>query len=160
MSKIKRLPGTIWTRWARLPAALMVCLCSAVSAFPQIEGLDKDQMSVRELMQLDTELALKLARDRSSGTNRSATERSSLTVRNMSGEPRLAAIYGVGQQLMAEVVLADVIYLYRRGQALPVGVAPGNEVYLLHKITASCIDIGNADASHHLCLRPEQWVGK
>lgn len=160
MSKIEGVPGVVRTGLARLCVALLAFLCVPVSAVPRIDGLDIDQMSVRELMQQDTELALTLARQRSSGVRGTGVQPPQRVARPMTGEPRLAAIYGVGRQLMAEVVLDQVIYLYRHGQALPVGVAPADDVYLLKKITPSCIDLKNAGASHHLCLRPAQWVGK
>lgn len=147
----------------RYGAALLILQFTSMSAhaLPRVDGLISDQLSVRELMRLDTEQALTLARARSSTPDQPASDRNTRRVsRNMNGDPRLAAIYGVGRQLMAEVVLDHVIYLYRRGQALPVGVAPGDDVYLLQSISTSCIELKKSDTSHHLCLRPKQWVGK
>lgn len=145
---------------AGLSMALAMCFSTSVHAVPRIDGLSADQMSVYELMRLDTEQALMLVRSRtvSSGTpDAHSTQRSR---RSMTGEPLLKAIYGVGNQLMAEVVVDDITYFYRHGQALPTGVAPGDDVLLLQKISARCVDLGNADRSHHLCLRPAQWVAK
>ena len=126
---------------------------------PVNHELAADQVSVRELMRLDTELALTLARGRSSAkqVDASAAKR---VPRSMAGEPRLNAIYGVGRNLMAEVVLDHVTYLYRQGLALPVGVAPGNDVYLLTRISSSCVSLERSDASHELCMKTTRWAGK
>lgn len=159
MNKIKRRRKASWPVRVWLTFVLGACLCAPAHALPQIDGLDVDQISVRELMQLDTEHALKLARGRSSGPERTVS-RPERTARSMLGEPSLTAIYGVGNQLMAEVVVDHVIYLYRHGQALPVGVAPGDDILLLQRISASCVDLKNADRTHLMCLSPTQWGGK
>ena len=78
----------------------------------------------------------------------------------MSGEPSLSAIYGVGRNLMAEVKLDQDTYLYQQGQALPVGVAPGTDVYVLQNISASCINLKRSDVSHHLCLQQPKWTDR
>lgn len=159
MNKIKHSRRAAWSVRVGLSMLLGARLFAPVHAVPHIDGLDVDQISVRELMQLDTEHALKLARARSSGPDRnvSPAERSP---RRMLGEPSLAAIYGVGAQLVAEVVVDHVIYLYRHGQALPVGVAPGDDVLLLQKISASCVALKSADRTHQMCLSPAQWGQK
>lgn len=153
----------VYRNMLRYGTALFILQSIGMSAhaLPRVDGLISDQLSVRELMRLDTEQALTLARARSSTPDQPVSERNTQRVsRSMNGDPRLAAIYGVGRQLMAEIVLDHVIYLYRRGQALPVGVAPGDDVYLLQSISTSCIELKKSDASHRLCLRPKQWVGK
>lgn len=158
MKRIKRSPSMAAAIRTMLLLVPGLCFCTAVQALPQIDGLDLEQMSVRELMRLDAEQALRIARGRTAGASHPG--RPERIVRSMKAEPRLSAIYGVGQRLIAEVVVDDVTYLYRNGQALPVGVAPSEEVLLLQKISASCIDLKNAQSAHHLCLRPAQWVGK
>lgn len=168
MNRIKGTSGVIFSSLPVLLLALMsagmpshvAAMPSHAVAMPQPASLMTDQMSVRELMQLDTEQALKLARERPAAQSGTPAGTTSRVVRSMLGEPRLTAIYGVGKQLMAEVVMDHVIYLYRYGQALPVGVAPGDDVYVLQTITSSCIKLKKPGASHHLCLRPTQWVGK
>lgn len=159
MNKPERLFWITRPDLVKWPLFFMVCISASVHAVPYLEGLSDDQVTVRELMRLDADLALKLARERGSGLM-PAVDRPQRVSRTMSGEPRLAAIYGVGRTLMAEVVMDHMVYLYRHGQALPVGVAPGDEVYLLSTISTSCIEITKSDDSHHLCLRPKQWVGK
>lgn len=133
---------------------------SLVSAVPLSDSLAADQISVRELMRLDTERALTLVRNRAGARSSNEQPAAQRVSRTMSGEPRLSAIYGVGRNLMAEVVLDHVIYLYRQGQALPVGVAAGDEVYLLTKISPTCVKIERPDKAHHLCMKASQWAGK
>lgn len=128
-------------------------------AIPQLDTLGTEQVSVRELMRLDTEQALKLAREQS-GVMAASADGILRVSHAMSGEPRLTAIYGVGKRLMAEVTMGDNRYLYRRGQALPVGVAPGADVYILHKISSSCIELEHSGDVHQLCLPTSQWVAQ
>lgn len=139
--------------------AVAAVLPNSVKAMPKVDDLAADQVSVRELMRLDTEHALTLARQRA-GVKQSAILPAKRVSRSMTGEPRLSAIYGVGRNLLAEVVLDDVIYLYRKGQTLPIGVAPGDEVYLLTRISSSCVSLKRSDASHKLCMKASQWAGK
>lgn len=159
MKKTECVFVTVWRHLIIMSAVLASGLPNAVSAVSQIDELATDQISVRELMRLDTEYALKSARDRLS-VKKPAVLPAKRVSRSMSGEPRLSAIYGVGRNLMAEVVLDHAIYLYRNGQALPVGVAPGDDIYLLTKISASCVDLQRTDASHHLCMQSSQWADK
>jgi len=140
-------------------AVLVAVLPNSVRAMSKMDDLAADQISVRELMRLDTEHALTLARERA-GVKQPAASPAKRIPRSMVGEPRLNAIYGVGRNLMAEVVLDHVIYLYRKGQALPIGVAPGNDVYLLTRISSSCVNLERPDASHKLCMKASQWAGK
>lgn len=162
MKKSKPLPlfRAVVRSMALLVTLLIVGLARIVSAAPQLDSLAADQISVRELMRLDTEHAMRLVRERAGVKPSNAQATAKRVVRSMSGEPRLSAIYGVGRNLMAEVVLDHVIYLYRQGQALPVGVAAGEDVYLLTKISPSCVDIERSDAAHHLCIKTSQWAGK
>lgn len=155
LSRMHRHAGTV---------AFLLCigaLSCPVHAVPAFSDLESEQLSVRELMRLDAEHALSLARSRSSGAAALANVAvPSRTMRIMSGEPRLTAIYGTGRQLMAEVRFDDQIYLYRSGHALPVGVEVGDDVYLLQRITASCVGLRKEDSKHHLCLRSPQWAGQ
>lgn len=160
MKKTKHVYRSPWWYSTTLTLLLMQSVGVPAHALSREDGLIDDQVSVRELMRLDTEQALTLARARSSASNHLASQNTQRVSRSMSGDPRLAAIYGVGRQLMAEVLLDHVVYVYRRGQALPVGIAPGDDVYVLKSISTSCIELKKQDDLHHLCLRPKQWVGK
>lgn len=160
MKKIKRVYRSPWWCPTLVFLLLMQSMGMSVHALAREDDLIDDQVSVRELMRLDTEQALARARARSSTSTHLASETAQRVSRSMNGDPRLAAIYGVGHQLMAEVVLDHVVYVYRRGQALPVGIAPGDGVYVLKSISSSCIELKKQDVLHHLCLQPKQWVGK
>lgn len=160
MNKTKHLYRTMQRRPATLSWLFGLCCAMSVQAAPRVDRLTDDQVSVRELMQLDTRQALTLARARFSELNPAMPEEPGRIARSMSAEPRLSAIYGVGRHLMAEVLLDQTLFLYRRGQALPVGVAPGDNVYMLKSITTSCVELQKPDALHHLCLRPRQWAGQ
>lgn len=131
----------------------------SVVALPALDELGQEQVSVRELMLLDTQRALKNARN-STSENPLLNQRVNRVERSMSTELQLVAIYGVGTQLMAEVVSDQNVYLYRHGQALPVGVAPGDDVYMLSTISVSCVELSRSDSSHRLCLHPSQWERK
>lgn len=159
MKKIKYGPLAISPGLMAVSAICTLGLYSPAAAIPGDVDIAQDQMSVRELIRLDTEQALSQARDRA-GTKPLISDRPSRVSRAMAGEPRLNAIYGVGPNLMAEVVLDQNTYLYRQGQALPVGVAAGEDVYVLQHISSSCIDLKRSSASHHLCLRQTKWTDK
>lgn len=102
--------------------------------------------SVRELMQLDIERSLEQARERNNA---------SVGMVDTSGGrlvPRLVAMYGVGRNLMAEVLVGPQAYLYMRGQAYPIGYVNDQAVYQLRGMNGSCIQLQKAQSSHSLCL--------
>ena len=159
MSRIKRQHEASRNVRVWLFALLAGSFCTSVHALPQLERLDEDQMSVRELMRLDTQHALQQARERRTGRERIGKAPASVnTARN--DEPHLAAIYGVGKHLFAEVVVDNVTYRYRQGQPLPTGAEPGDDVPMLQKISVSCVDLKDAQRSHHLCIKPAYWMGR
>jgi hypothetical protein len=124
------------------------------------KDLAADQMSVRELMRLDTALALDFAKKslRSRDSNRTGT--AGMDGMAHSGPLNLVAIYGVGQKLLAEVTVGTQPYVYMRGQALPVGVKSGASAYLLRGISGSCVQLERSDEAHTLCMRPTLWTTK
>lgn len=67
--------------------------------------------------------------------------------------PRLVALYGVGQALMAEVQVGRQAYLYVRGQAYPAGHAGDRGVYQLRGMNGACVQLERGDDRHSLCLR-------
>lgn len=150
---------------ARAPSAM------AMSA---IDGLDEDQVSVRELMRLETAQALQRARAMRQGYGAAAkmVDRGAGGTDGSSGggwpananasqsEPELMAIYGVGRNLMAEVVFGETRRLYRRGQALPVGVSSSPHVFLLQDISTACIRLRRPDAERHLCMDATPRAGR
>ncbi len=117
-------------------------------------------MSVRELMRLDTALALEHAKKSlgmqdSSGSGTRASNRMT-----HSGSLNLVAIYGVGKKLLAEITVGTQPYVYMRGQALPVGVKADPSAYLLRGISGSCVHLERKDEAHTLCLHPTLWTAK
>lgn len=121
---------------------------------PAHEDLASQQMSVRELMRLDTALALEQARSRlhRQGAEHGRPETRSLLAQ--SGALRLLAIYGVGKKLLAEVMIDERTHVYMRGQAWAVGVKAGPSAYRLLGISGSCVHLERAGEEHTLCLHP------
>ncbi|MHA3902961.1 hypothetical protein ACTPOE_05150 [Castellaniella sp. WN] len=105
--------------------------------------------SVRELMQQDLRDAL---RSPSDGTVGHPAAGPVAGVRPVL-EPRLVALYGVGQVLMAEVQVGRRAYLYVRGQAWPAGHAGDPGVYQLRGMNGACVQIERGEDRHSLCLR-------
>ncbi|WP_170288462.1 hypothetical protein, partial [Castellaniella defragrans] len=68
-------------------------------------------------------------------------------------EPRLVALYGVGQALMAEVQVGRRAYLYVRGQAWPAGHVGDRGVYQLRGMNGACVQLERGEDRHSLCLR-------
>lgn len=137
--------------WLRLAGVMLsgMCLTPMAIGANEEDGLASEQAQVRELMRLETGQLLVRARHGRSDTADSLVPRKAVA---MQGTPVLAAIYGVDRSLLAEVDLDGQRFLYQRGQALPVGVAPGDDVYILQDMTSSCVRLSRADASHSLCL--------
>lgn len=115
-------------------------------------------MSVRELMRLDTALALSQSKSKLQGLGKpSAQDRhSSLAAK---GGLKLVAVYGVGKKLLAEVAVGPHPYVYMNGRALPVGVKTSATAYRLRSITGSCVHLERNDESHTLCLNPSLSAG-
>jgi hypothetical protein len=111
-----------------------------------------DQMSVRELMRLDTALALQQSRTKlQKGDSSSQAARRGGAIAH-SGALELVAIYGVGKKLLAEVVIGTQPHVYMRGKALPVGASASASAYLLRGISGSCVHLERQDEAHTLCL--------
>jgi hypothetical protein len=124
----------------------------AHGAIPPGDDPALDQMSVRELMRLDTALALQQSREKLrkvDGAAQAAHRRGGIA---HSGALELVAIYGVGKKLLAEVVIGTQPHVYLRGQALPVGARASDSVYLLRGISGSCVHLERGNEAHTLCL--------
>jgi hypothetical protein len=132
----------------------------SLAAAGAIDDLAAEQMTVRELMHLDTERALGLAKKalRKDGGQAQGSENGNRPTR--SGELKLVAIYGVGKKLLAEVVIGAQPHVYLRGHPLPVGVKAGPSVYMLRGISGSCIQLERKEEAHTLCLPPSLWTAK
>lgn len=113
------------------------------------DDLDWELQSVRELLRRDIQDAL---RPRASH-GRPSPGPSLLPGAAPVARPRLVAMYGVGQRLMAEVHVGGRAFLYVRGQALPVGHAGDPSVYRLRGMNGACVQLERGEDRHSLCLR-------
>lgn len=144
------------------PIYLLPLLCGLLMPALRAEeaatgALSGQQVTVRELMQLDAELALESARRRRGlgaepGSPRVAKERPAGAGGAMSDELKLLGIYGVGQRLFAEIRSGRQRYLYLRGQPHPVGHAAAHDGYRLKSLAGSCVRLLRSDEETELCL--------
>lgn len=114
---------------------------------------ESELMTVRELMRLDTQLALSVSRsslDKAATTSGAAMSMAAVN----SGQMKLLAIYGVGTKLMAEVLIDNQPYVYMRGRSLPVNSKKNVASYKLGGISGSCIHLERKGDEHTLCLQP------
>ena len=134
-----------------LALALLLCWPPAAAVAAPSAGADQaDQMSVRELMRLDTALALRQLR----GGLQGAGKPDNMPPVSHSGKLKLLALYGVGKRLVAEVMVGGERHVYLRDRALPVGVKPHPSTYLLRGISGSCVQLEREGEAHTLCLQP------
>lgn len=139
-------------------AVLALCLglsaSMACATVPAVDRLAAEQMSVRELMRMETDLALERART----ALRKRDDRSQDTAGESriahSGSLKLVGIYGVGKKLLAEVEIGKHAHVYMRGQAFPVGTKGSPSAYRLREISGSCIQLERKEEAHTLCLSP------
>lgn len=149
-------------KWRSVIAALalpaIVAPCTALASAARIDDLAAEQMSVRELMRLDTELALSHAKNTLRKDGGAGADSRGQYAR--SGALKLVAIYGVGKKLLAEVTDGTQSYIYMRGQALPVGGKAGASTYMLNGMSGSCVQLERKGEAHTLCLHPALWTAK
>lgn len=140
-----------------LLCALLAAMAGRARATPsQAEALEFEQMSVRELMRLDSALALSQTRAKLQGSKGSQSSAV------LSGEtsPRLQAIYGVGKKLAAEVRVGSATYVYIRGQPFPVGQRRADEsVFVLRDMNTSCVRLERQSQELNLCLAARSVSG-
>jgi hypothetical protein len=123
----------------------------------QAEALEFEQISVRELMRLDSALALSQARTKLQGLKGSQHG----VVPGGETSPRLQAIYGVGKKLAAEVRVGAATYLYMRGQPFPVGQRNADEsVFVLREMSSSCVRLERRSQQLNLCLAARASSGR
>lgn len=149
-------------KWRSAIAAMvllaMAVLGTAQAAAARVDDLAAEQMSVRELMRLDTELALSHAKNTLRKDGGAGADSRGQYAR--SGALKLVAIYGVGKKLLAEVTDGTQSYIYMRGQALPVGGKAGASTYMLSGMSGSCVQLERKSEAHTLCLHPALWTAK
>lgn len=70
----------------------------------------------------------------------------------------LIAIYGIGKKLAAQVMAGTKQYLYRHGQAYPVGMtaeSSDTDAYQLRGISSSCVVLERDQQAQTLCIHPD-----
>lgn len=109
-------------------------------------------MSVRELMRLETQFALRQARQRMRATGRDAG--AEVEAGALDTDLELLAIYGVGSRLLAQVRHGGLTLVYMRGTALPVGFkgTPEKPVFRLTGLSGTCVELARESVSRTLCL--------
>lgn len=123
---------------------------SPADSVPEDPQARWETQSVRELMQQDLRDAL--ASPAGGPAGRAGPGSREPGVRPVL-EPRLVALYGVGQALMAEIQVGRRAYLYVRGQAWPAGYAGDRGVYQLRGMNGACVQLERGEDRHSLCLR-------
>lgn len=144
---------------AVLIAGLVAAAVHAQSPDLASEDAASEQMSVRELMRLDTAVAVSQAQSALRGQRRTGSA-DSQTALAQSGALKLVAIYGVGKKLLAEVMVGTQPHIYMRGKPFPVGQDGVESAYLLRGITGSCVQLERKQESHTLCLHPSLWTAR
>lgn len=66
----------------------------------------------------------------------------------------LNAMYGVGQNVLAEVNFNGRTYLYLRGQVWPIGDETGQTQLRLLSMSKRCVLLAHKEQQHHLCVMP------
>jgi len=135
-----------------LGLCVLLSLAAWARADSVADALAAEQLSVRDLMRLDTELALRQARkklDALEGQSRAPRNELALPA----SEPRLIAIYGVGAKLLAEVRVGDENHVYLRGHPFPVGSGKRQEgLYVLQAMDGRCVKLQREGEARRLCL--------
>lgn len=99
--------------------------------------------SVQDVLEQDIRQALRNSRE---------SQPSAQSVQSILA-PKLVALYGVGNALMAEVQVGNQAYLYIRGQAYPAGHLGDKRVYQLKGMNGACVQLEKGQDKHSLCLR-------
>ena len=142
---------------AFLGLCLGLCAARPAAVWASVDGLATEQMSVRELMRIETDLALSQARRSLRKEDKKTEDKQGDSRISRSGSLKLLGIYGVGKKLLAEVEIGAQAHVYMRGHAFPVGMKAGPSSYKLRGISGSCVQLERKDEAHTLCLSPATW---
>jgi len=138
--------------------AVMACWMETPAA-SETDELASDQISVRELMRLETAQALQRMR---AAAAMSAPDTPPLHVSlSSSGHApaaRVVAIYGVGRKLMAEVRVDGQTLLFMRGRPEAVGPGRAHAMRLLG-ISDRCVEVAMRGRRESLCAAPAGMDG-
>lgn len=110
-----------------------------------------EQTTVRELMRLEAERALQLARDRPAPEARARAHVNHVAAAGTDAL-RLVGIYGVGKRLFAEVRSATRAYMFLSGEHLPLGHAASTDGYRLKELSGACVKLERDSRETVLCL--------
>lgn len=66
----------------------------------------------------------------------------------------LNAMYGVGQNVLAEINFNGSTYLYLRGQVWPIGDETGKSQLRLLSMSSRCVLLAHKEQQHNLCVIP------
>jgi hypothetical protein len=136
-------------------ASSIMLLAAPFQATAVANDLATEQMSVRELMHLETAHALDDARRNPRKDNALGSPADRADRHAQGGVLKLVAIYGVGKKLLAEVQVGQQPHMYVHGRALPIGVKAGDtSAYMLRGISGSCVQLERKSESRILCLQP------
>lgn len=141
----------------------MPLLLSALTLFPVAAEATSalpsagESLTVRELMRLDTELALEAARRRRAQVSAAGLPATGGAPRADAAHAgsdtlRLVGIYGVGQRLFAEVRDGGHRLLFLRGHVSPVGRNAEVEGLRLKAMAGSCVHLQRHEEETVLCL--------
>jgi len=134
---------------------LMVPLLLAPQSAPATTSpaMESGQVTVRELMRLESELALDNARRRRQSPGAAPAAAGSVAPKPGENENlRLVGIYGVGKRLFAEVRSAANSYLFLNGHNLPIGHVAASDTYRLKQLAGSCVRLERGGKETVLCL--------
>lgn len=133
---------------AALPSPTAASTDVPTVVLPQPEQRD---MAVRELMRLDTELALSALRQQLLEQERRHAK-SARPGPDRSGPLTLTAIYGVGNRLLAEVIIDSRSQVFMRGRPRAIDNGVPDSGFRLRGISGSCVDLERDTQQHTLCL--------
>jgi len=129
----------------------MVWTPISLAGAPQDDALAATQVTVRELLKLDSDMALRRLRE----SNRpGALMTNQSTLQAEEGRPTLVAIYGVGPRLLAQIHINGERYVYMRGQPFAIGRHLDQSPYMLKHLSGSCVQLERSGEEHTLCLQP------
>lgn len=143
----------------RLCGLMLLIACGWAAGTEQPPGAEplpwKDGMKVHELLYLDTQLALQLAREkqRVAGGGKLSAAPGAVASASPDPELHLIAIYGVGTKLLAEVRHAGKSVVYMNGRSKALGSQEGDTAtYRLSGISGRCVRLEREGQGNTLCL--------
>lgn len=150
--KLKRRRREVVLHKLRVAAlAVGVVYWAGTVSAAEVDELAADQLSVRELMRLETEHAIKRLRtEKAESGTRASGHRFGPSTSAKPSAASLVAIYGVGSKLMAQVLVDDETLLFMRGRSQAVGPGKSHRLRLVD-ITERCVELALGEERESLC---------